>query len=98
MGALAEMVRVAMGTPNHTIVHLEARKDHEKIVAMIATSHLLQLDTIQASGLRCHPFGKRCARSYLHTTAAEDEEEAAAEGEAEGDEAGIDPDWPTSAA
>ena len=70
---------------------------------MVAASHLLQLDTLQAAvvssavvssavvsravvssaivssamvsrarhvlqaaGLRCHPFGKRCARSFIH--------------------------------
>ena len=28
---------------------LQARKDHQKIVAMVAASHLLQLDTLQAA-------------------------------------------------
>ena len=85
-------------------LHLEARKDHERIVSGLARTHLSELDDMQAprdshahaslpafhlrvahidpwqaGGLRCHPFGKRCTRTFLRFDAeGSDDDEAAA--------------------
>ena len=70
-----------------TILHKEARKDHEQIVGGIARDYLSRLDDLQADGLRCHPFGRRCARSCVRGSA---ESEGANAGDADAIDAADD--------